>query len=297
MILDLGLAGFFLFFMLLEGVRRPPRGSVLLRRFGLGRWRMIGESRSHFRLVSLVPPFTTSVLLTPPDDGEECDKAAVQRRWALARRAAIPLNVLGGLIALGLLAGLPLAVVYATAWDFLLAAAMILLLTGVSALTGSITLQKMGMPAEPAGRMARRWLSPFAAPGVAQDILELALADAPPPFAARLLLRDSELRKWLRPRAYDLLERRVSDPHLMESFSAQALMTLVRSQPLDVDPAAIAWCPRCGGSYRTTGNCTECRDVPLLAMRLSESWEGFRTTLPPSEQLPARGGAGVAENA
>ena len=143
------------------------------------------------------------------------------------------------------------------------------------------------MPAELANQMARRWLSPFAAPGVAEGVLELALADAPVPFAARLLLPDSELREWLRPRAYDLMERRMVDPELMESFPAHMLVTLVRSQPLDVDPAASAWCPRCGMSFRTTGNCTECPDVPLLAMKLSETWEGFRTTLPSPALEPA----------
>jgi hypothetical protein len=151
---------------------------------------------------------------------------------------------------------------------------------------GSATLQRMGMPQEMANTMSHRWLSPFAAPGVAEGIMELALADAPVPFAARLLLPDSELREWLRPRAYDLMERRILDPELMISFPAHMLTTLVRSQPLDVDPAAAAWCPRCGGSFRTTGDCTDC-NVPLLAMKLSETWEGFRTTLPDTaEELP-----------
>ena len=279
MIQDLGLAGIFLAFLLLEGVRRPAPGAVMLRRFGFGSWRMRGETRWYLRLVSLLPPFSTSILLTPAPPGEECDKAAVQQRWHLARRAAIPLHLLGALITLGLLVGLPLALDYLTVWGFLIAALLVLVLTALSALLGSATLQRMGMPAEMANQMARRWLSPFAAPGVAEGIMELALADAPVPFAARLLLPDSELREWLRPRAYDLMQRRIMDPELMESFPAHMLVTLVRSQPLDVDPAATAWCPRCGGSYRDTGDCIPC-GVPLLAMKLNETWEGFRTTLP-----------------
>lgn len=287
MIQDIGLAGIFLAFLLLEGLRRPASGSVVIRRFGFGTWRMRGESRWYLRVVSLLPPFTTSILLTPAPPGEDCDKAGVQRRWDLARRAAIPLHLLGGLITLGLLVGLPLALDFLSVWGFLLAAVLVLALTALSALLGSTTLQRMGMPAELANQMARRWLSPFAAPGVAEGIMELALADAPVPFAARLLLPDSELREWLRPRAYDLMERRIVDPELMESFPAHMLVTLVRSQPLDVDPAASAWCPRCGMSFRTTGNCTECPDVPLLAMKLSETWEGFRTTLPSPALEPA----------
>jgi hypothetical protein len=287
MILDLSLAGFFLAVLLLEGVRRPAPGAILIRRLGVGTWRMLGDTRAHLRLVSLLPPFTTSVVLTPPEPGLDCDKAAVQRRLNTARRAALPLNLSGGVIALGLVVGLPLAVVHLTAWGFLLAAALLLSFTGISALMGSVALQKMGMPPEQASRMARRWLSPFAAPGVAQDVLELALADAPPSFAARLVLPDSALREWLRPRAYDLLERRVSDPDLMASFPAQMLMTLVRSQPLDVDPMAKAWCPRCGTSFHATGNCTDC-GVPLLAMKLTETWEGFRTTLPSQAQETSR---------
>jgi uncharacterized membrane protein len=280
---DLGLAGIFLAFLLLEGVRRPASGAVVIRRFGFGAWRMRGETRWYLRLVSLLPPFTCSVLLTPSAPEEECDKAAVQQRWHLARRASIPLHLLGGLITLGLLVGLPLALDYLSVWGFLLAALVVLVLTALSALLGSATLQRMGMPAEMANQMARKWLSPFAAPGVAEGIMELALADAPVPFAARLVLPDSELREWLRPRAYDLMVRRTFDPELMASFPAHMLLTLVRSQPLDVDPAASAWCPRCGNSYRTTDDCAEC-EVPVLAMKLSETWEGFRTTLP--DEIP-----------
>ena len=283
MIQDLGLAGIFLAFLLLEGVRRPAPGAVVLRRDGFGPWRMRGGTRWYLRLVSLLPPLTCSLLLTPAPPDEECDKAAVQQRWRLARRASIPLHLLGGLITLGLLAGLPLALNYLTVWGFLLTALVVLVLTALSALLGSATLQRMGMPAEMANQMARKWLSPFAAPGVAEGIMELALADAPVPFAARLVLPDSELREWLRPRAYDLMERRVFDPELIASFPAHMLVTLVRSQPLDVDPAALAWCPRCGNSYRTTGDCTEC-EVPTLAMKLSETWEGVRTTLP--DEIP-----------
>jgi hypothetical protein len=275
----LGLAGIFLAFLLLEGLGRPPKGSVLLRRHGIGRWRMAGETRSWLRVVSLLPPFTTSIILRPADPGEESDMDGVLKRRRTARLAAIPLNLLGAVIALGLLVGLPLVLVRRSAWEFLLAALALLLLTCLSALTGSIALQRMGMPKEPARKMARRWLSPFAAPGAAQNLLELALADVPPPFAARLLLRDSELRKWLRPRAYDLLQGRASDPDLMESFPAPVLMALVRSQPLDADPAAAAWCPRCGKSFRNAVNCTKCPDVPLVPLKWNETWQGFQTTL------------------
>lgn len=267
--MDWEFSAIFLALLLLEGLRRVPAGAVVLRRTGIGPWSvLLEEPGGRIHLTSLLPPFTRSLVLAPASSEPPLDRALLESRWKTARRRAPWLSLVGSMVTGGLLIGLPLAAVRLTAMGFLLTAAVVVGLTLSLALAGIGTLRAIGLTSKAAWRAGLRWFSPFAAPSVVEGVLERALRGAPPVLAAELVLSPDAFRRWVRPRAYDLVEHRTADGELAGLFDRHVLEGLVNAPPEYRDPTATTWCPRCGRSWTADGECAEC-GVPLKSLAVS----------------------------
>jgi hypothetical protein len=246
--------------VLLEGLRKTPAGALVLRRFPWSAWNvaLVEGRRPRLRLVSWFPPLSRSVVLS--DSGGALG-ADVRERLGRVRRTVWALEA-GGLLALiGLVLGIPVSHASAGTLGLIGSLGVLLLWALGLAATAVLTLMRIGIPRRQALGDGARLLSPFAAPGAAELVLERALAGATPVAVAEALLPPPSFAAWIRPRAYDHVRRGASDVELETLHPRGHWEALVGGAPAG---GGSAYCPRCGAWYReAVASCADCDKVSL----------------------------------
>jgi hypothetical protein len=253
---------------LIEGMRRVPAGSVVLRRVLFGPWTAEHpEPRERLRMLSWWSPFMTTIVLVPRTSYEKknVDAVRAQLEDRELHTALFDLRVLGVVELVALVLGLPYAMQRfgATGFLFAMGAILLLCLTIFSAL--AFSGRALGKPWKKALRWAFPFLSPFAAPRGAEVLLEEALRDAAPAAVGRALLADDAFLGWMRPFVYDATngEGTDVDRRLLEGVNVTELSATLARRPASHNAQGL-WCPRCGATFIHGDSCSEC-GVRLVA--------------------------------
>ena len=212
---------------LIEGVRRVPRGSVVLHRVLLGHWTVEPpEAGDRVRLLSWWSPLMSTIVLAPREKYPRTDADVVQGLYTVL----FDLRVLGVVELLALVLGVPFALQRFGALGFFaaLGAVVLLCLSIFTAL--AFSGRGLGKPRRAALRWALPYLSPFAAPRAAEALLEEALRDIPPAVVSRALLPGDVFLRWVRPIVYDARNGREVDRSLLEGLNLNELSTALTSQ-------------------------------------------------------------------
>ena len=246
---------------LIEGVRRVPRGSVVLHRVLFGPWTVEPpEPGERLRLLSWWSPLMSAIVLAPRKQYERTDVAAV--RAQLEGRALyttlFDLRLLGVVELFVLVLGLPFALQRAGALGFFAALGAVLLLCLTIFIALASSAHTLGKPWRAALRWSFPYLSPFAAPRSAEALLEEALRDVAPSVASSALLPGDAFLRWVRPIVYDATNGREVDRRLLEGLNLQQLGASLASQN-----GRGMWCPRCGATFVQGESCSEC-DIQLV---------------------------------
>jgi hypothetical protein len=256
---------------LIEGVRRVPGGSVVLRRVLFGPWTVERpEPRERLRLLSWWSPLMTTIVLAPRQSYEKITVTALRERLdeRALHTALFDLRFLGSLELFVLVLGVPLALRRFGAIGFLAAMGAILLLclAIVTALAFSARGAALGKPWRAAWRWALPFVSPFAAPRAGEVLLEEAIRAAPPAVVSSVLLPADAFLGWMRPFVYDATNGAEVDRRFLDGVNLKELRASLAQRP----PAAHAsqnaqglWCPRCGATFIHGEACSEC-GIPLI---------------------------------
>lgn len=248
--------------VILEGARRVRSGEVVLRRPLFGTWAATDpDERRRWMLVSWLPPFWTTVVVSPagtaqPPAAALADRLAAVRPWYRA------LNVLGAAVLVALVGGLPWAEQRSTGTGVVFVIGLIVLLALLTTLLSWYARRRLALPRSPAWAA----LSPFAAPYAAERLLEHILTPHPVVAVTRALLPAQRFREWIRPRAYDATTGGGTDPELRAALDRQELEAIL-APPSAVDDAPL-FCPRCGAVYRAADMCADCTTVRLRPFAL-----------------------------
>ena len=246
---------------LIEGVRRVPRGSVVLHRVLFGQWTVEPpEAGDRVRLLSWWSPLMSSIVLAPREQYGRSDtetvRAQVEGRDLYT--ALFDLRVLGIVELLVLVLGVWFALQRFGALGFFVAGGTVLLLCVTIFTALAFSAHGLGKPWRAALRWAFPYLSPFAAPRAAEVLLEETLRDVPPAVASAALLPADEFQRWVRPLVYDATNGREVDRRLLEGLNLKQLRTTLASHN-----GAGLWCPRCGATFVQGESCSEC-DIHLV---------------------------------
>lgn len=245
---------------LLEGVRRVPRGALVLQRMLIGSWHVptTPPARDRVQLLSWWSPLASAIVLPGAGTGPRWTAESLRARLRTVTPALIVLRALGLLTLLVLVIGIPLAFERLNATGFGLAlGALALLCIAIFAV-----MLASARHVERRGKAAWRWavasLSPFGAPRAAEALLEEVLRAAPAGLVARVLLPPDDFLRWVRPYAYDAGVGRDVDGSALAGLDLRELQ-----QTLDAPAAAAGlWCPRCGATFVHGTSCSEC-DIAL----------------------------------
>jgi hypothetical protein len=246
---------------LIEGVRRVPRGSVVLHRVLFGPW-TVGppEPGERLRLLSWWSPLMSTIVLAPRQKYRRTDADAV--RTQLEGRelytALFDLRILGVVELLALVVGVPFALRRFGALGFFAALGVVLVLCLTIFTALAFSARGLGKPWRAALGWAFPYLSPFAAPRGAEVLLEETLRDVPPSVASSALLPADAFLRWVRPLAYDARNGREVDRRLLEGLDLNALGASLTSHN-----GPGMWCPRCGATFVQGEACSEC-DIQLV---------------------------------
>jgi hypothetical protein len=252
---------------LTEGIARVPAGSLVLRRWLNGPWRVAGPppSRDRLQLVHWWPPWTDT-LVVPPRSG---NALPIQQIELLARLNAVsPMRraarILGAVSLLALVIGIPAAFGLAGAVGGLSAAGVMLGSQAILGLFGWRGLTACGATPQERRRLLVSVLNPFAAPGVGSGLLAVAAHGASPLTVAHTLLEPEYWAAWFRRRAYDAGVAQKEDRGLAQELAVVddlIAQVLARRPPMEPD---VRWCPRCAATYQSRiALCTDC-GVTLL---------------------------------
>lgn len=260
-------AGILAVVALSEGVRRLEPGTLVLERPGTGRWRVARtlELGSGLHLVSWCIPWTVPVILAGPavDAAPATLTARMNERFASVRRHVAWLRVVGALVLIVLIAGVPYGASHWSGLGLLGALALLLLLTATQAVLTRASLLRAGATRRRALGDAIRMMWPFSAPRAPEIVLEQAIDDAPPLVVARALLGDEDLLRTMRRTAYDAV-RGADAPEaheLLALFDVATLRTFIQ-RPVESD--GHPFCRRCGTVYRHgVAECADCAGVRL----------------------------------
>jgi len=240
---------------LIEGVRRVPRGSVVLHRVLFGQWTVEPpESGERVRLLSWWSPLMSTIVLAPRQQYRRTDADVVQSLYT----ALFDLRVLGVVELLVLVLGVPFALQRFGALGFFAALGVVLLLCLTIFTAVAFSARGLGKPWRAALRWALPYLSPFAAPRGAEALLEEALRDVPPSVASGALLPAEAFLRWVRPIVYDARNGREVDRGLLQGLNLKDLGVALTSQS-----GQGMWCPRCGATFVQGESCSEC-DIQLV---------------------------------
>ena len=260
----------------LDGVRRLPPDAVILRRVLGGAWTIVdsAERRRPWHVVSWWSPLTLALIVPP--DGVAAGEASLVRaddalagRLARSRCAVIVLRVLGALVLLGIVLGVPAAVARFGAWGFVGALGGAMLLALAASAVAMRAVLELGGGWRVAARTAAPLLWPFNTGRASEVVLGHAAAGAPQLVVARRLLGDARFAAWARPHAYDALHRAGNaggrGVALRALVGGLGLVAIVDAPPADCGPDE-SYCPRCARVYRAgTSACAECPSVVLSA--------------------------------
>jgi hypothetical protein len=242
---------------LIEGVRRVPRGSVVLHRVLSGQWTVEPpEAGERVRLLAWWSPLMSAIVLAPRDKYTRNDADVVQSLYT----TLFDLRVLGIVELLALVLGVPFALQRFGALGFLVAlgAVLLLCLTIFAALASSA--HGLGRPWRAALRWALPSMSPFAAPRAADVLLEETLREVPPSVVTRALLSGDAFLRWVRPIVYDARNGREVDRRLLEGLNLNELGASLGGASQN---GSGMWCPRCGATFVQGESCSEC-DIHLV---------------------------------
>jgi len=240
---------------LIEGVRRVPRGSVVLHRVLFGQWTVEPpEPGERVRLLSWWSPLMSTIVLAPRQQYRRTDADVVQSLYT----ALFDLRVLGVVELLVLVLGVPFALQRFGALGFFAALGVVLLLCLTIFTAVAFSARGLGKPWRAALRWALPYLSPFAAPRGAEALLEEALRDVPPSVASGALLPADAFLRWVRPIVYDARNGREVDRGLLQGLNLKDLGAALTSQN-----GQGMWCPRCGATFVQGESCSEC-DIQLV---------------------------------
>lgn len=264
---------------LLEGIRRVPRGSLLLRRVLFGTWRVrpVSPAMAHdsLQLLSWWSPIVSTIMLRPLPPPETAPKPrpwkidAVRGRLEEHRHTLLDVRVLGLAALLSLVVGIPLAVDRLGAQGFFFA-------LGLLGIICFFVFERMYAAARALGKTRKAALSwsigsfsPFAAPRAAEVLLEELVRDMPPGLVARVLLPFAEFLAWVRPHAYDSSQGAPADSRLLAGLDPAELKQSLAPPDPALAIGGQLWCPRCGATFVQADACSEC-GIALLPLRGSE---------------------------
>jgi hypothetical protein len=260
----------------LDGVRRVPADALVLRRALGGRWSVADavDAAATWRLVAWWSPVTLALVIPsdglPEADGrhDPTDEALVARLSG-SRRALFALRVLGTLILVSIVFGVPAAAAHFGAWGFASSLALVVFLAIATGVVALFALRRSGRGWRRAVRMTAHLLSPFSAPRAAELVLQHAVAGAAPLMVARRLLGKASFAQWVRPRAYDTLYdgAEVRNSSALLALLGQSDLTAIVDSPPPQCDADERYCPRCARVYRAvTATCAECRGLRLVRL-------------------------------
>ena len=238
---------------LIEGVRRVPAGSVVLRRVLLGPWTVERpEPAERLRLLSWWSPIVTTIVLAPREAYHKTSVPQLRERLTV-RELYTPLfdlRVLGALELVALVVGLPLAMQRWGAMGFLVALGVILLLC----VAIFVRLRFSGMK----WRRALPFLYPFGAPRAAEVLLEDAVRDVAPSIVTSALLPADAFLGWMRPFVYDASNGGEVERRFLEGLNLKELRESLAQRPASQNGQQSLWCPRCGATFIHGDSCSEC---------------------------------------
>ena len=267
----------------LDGWRRVPREAVLLRKTGLGGWR-VGEPWARlgaFALVALWPPLIVP-LVVPTADSAGAHAPAWTRDFAIAvargrrrlrrtRMQAGALRAIGVLLIAWIVVGIPLATARSGLNGLLLGILGAFCLSTWLAIVVAGTVRELGASWRAALCVGGPLVSPFTAVRAPEAVSEAALGGLPALARVAALLGEDGFRAWVRPHAYDAAHSpagadavealRKAMPSLPRSILERALAAPPPHAGHDAD---TLYCPRCASSYRRgAATCASCAGVPL----------------------------------
>lgn len=246
---------------LIEGVRRVPRGSVVLHRVLFGQW-SVGppEPGERLRLLSWWSPLMSTIVLAPRQKYRRTDADAVRKQLEGRElyTALFDLRILGVVELLALVLGVPFALGRFGALGFFAALGVVLLLCLTIFAALAFSARALGKSWRTSLGWAFPYLSPFAAPRAAEVLLEETLRDVPPSVASSALLPADAFLRWVRPIVYDAHNGREVDRHLLAGLDLSALDASLASHN-----GEEMWCPRCGATFVQGESCSEC-DIQLV---------------------------------
>lgn len=267
----------------LDGWRRLPRESLVLRRTGVGRWAVVSPWAriGALALVALWPPSGMPFVVATAD-AEQGDArlrwprdfavavARGRRRLRRTRLQVAALRLVGTLLIAWIVVGIPVATARSGVRGLLLGIFGAFCLSTWLALVTGDTLRALGVSWRAALRGSAPLLSPFAAMRAPELVIESALAGVSSLARVAALLEPDDFDRWLRPYAYDSVHGDAPDGAptgvaLLVSRLPRAVLARAVAPPHDADrQAADAWCPRCTTRYqRDTRECTNCAGVAL----------------------------------
>ena len=238
---------------LIEGMRRVPAGSVVLRRVLFGPWTVERpEPAERLRLLSWWSPIMTTIVLAPRDAYQKTSVEQLRERLT-SRELYTPLfdlRVLGSLELVALVVGLPLAMQRWGALGFLIAIGAVLLLCVTIYL--ALGFSALGW------RRAFPFLSPFGAPRGAEALLEAWLRDVPPAIVSSVLVPPHTFLEWMRPFMYDASNGGEVDRRFLDGLNLKELRASLAQRPPSQNGQQGLWCPRCGATFIHGDSCSEC---------------------------------------
>lgn len=267
----------------LDGWRRVPGESLVLRRTGLGAWR-VAEPWARlgaFALVALWPPLVVPLVLSTVDPGNS-DAPVWSRDFALAvargrrrlRRTRVQvgaLRAIGMLLIAWIVVGIPLATARSGLNGLLLGILGAFCLSTWLAIVAAGTMRELGASWRAASGASAALVSPFTAVRAPEVVVEAALGGLPALARVATLLGEEEFDAWLRPYAYDAVHARVradSATGLARLVSRLPDTVLARSVRAAVGgaerQAGTLYCPRCTTQYQESAlACDHCSGVAL----------------------------------
>jgi hypothetical protein len=246
--------------VVLEGARRVTAGDVAFRRLLAGSWTAgeLDAERRRWTLVSWLPPIWTTIVVPTQRAVPVEPPGALPERLRAVRPWFVGLLLLGALMLVALVGGIPYAERRSTGAGVLLAIGTVLLLALATASLCAWARARLGLSRSPAWAA----LSPFAAPFAAERLLEETVARFAAVAVAQKLLPTDQFRVWIRPRAYDAQSQ--ADPDLLAAVDRDELAAILAPPPPQAAGDARLFCPRCAAVYRDGTECSDCAGVTLL---------------------------------
>lgn len=251
---------------LIEGVRRVPGGSVVLRRALFGPWTVERpESQQRLRLLSWWSPIMTTIVLAPRQSYQQLSADAVRKQLEGRElyTALFDLRFLGVIELVVLVLGVPLALDRFGATGFFAAMGAVLLLCLAVFTALAFGARSLGKPWRAALRWAFPFVSPFAAPRAAEALLEETLREVPPSVVSSALLPPDAFLGWMRPFVYDATNGGEVDRRFLEGVDLKELRASLAQRSASQQGPGL-WCPRCGATFVRGDACSEC-GVRLVA--------------------------------